>query len=369
VSLREADFPPSLERLGGGVFEGSGLVELDLGALRGGLVLTISSVGNCSALVSLTIPDGATIEGWALSGTKLKRLRIGLRVRMEATALRGTRIEEIELSDANEAVNESLNGLLLLASVVSPATVRVRTGVLVDVVPTRIVYGVNVFIVEEGAAILLLEAVELAVVGEMPESFPASLRLLDLFSANVTTLSSVHDLPSLRHLVVPVALEYVDDVSFCPRLEKIVFGDAPVRGLGDCAFQADSALEQFSVPAVLRSVDWEAFRGASISSLDASQCASLERFEVGGVLDAAEIKLPIGFSGTLANSFARSISCATFGANKLLTVVSVLVFGEARFTALVPPRGDFAGRMFEKAFPFSETAQLLTREAAPARPP
>jgi hypothetical protein len=81
--------------------------------------------------------------------------------------------------------------------------------------------------------------------------------------------------------------------------------------------------------------------------------------------------LPEQFSGILGNSCAKTIARATFGAVALEADVGkyVLALGEVRFTAFVPPRGDFAAAMFEKSVVFGETAQLLAREAAPSHPP
>jgi hypothetical protein len=116
----------------------------------------------------------------------------------------------------------------------------------------------------------------------------------------------------------------------------------------------------------------EAFFATSISTLDAGACGLLKYFRLCSLVYFGELILPGRFSGKLKFMYTRSIERATFGSVLLKTYPTPAVY-EMRFTALAPPRwgrdSKPAGEMFAKALVFSETAQLLAREAAPARPP
>jgi hypothetical protein len=174
----------------------------------------------------------------------------------------------------------------------------------------------------------------------------------------------------LRRLVVPAVLERVAlcGVAHCPRLEEVIFGDAPLQVIEMNAFNGDFRLERLALSATLKWVGC-AFQETSISDLDAGECSPLEAFAVNAVLSFLGLVLPSRFSGVL-DVYCGSIGRATFGSIKLnASNKFVLVFGEVRFTMLAPPRGDFKAKMFADAFAFGELSRLLGREMAVARPP
>jgi hypothetical protein len=183
----------------------------------------------------------------------------------------------------------------------------------------------------------------------------------------------VVDFPFLHRLTIPAVLECVDElgVASCPRLKEVIVGDAPLRELEEYAFCEDFSLERLPLPRTLKRVDSCAFGETLISSLDAGACESLESFGLSFALTFRELVLPGRFSGTLWTWTTRMIEHATFGSVELKAQEDkyVLVFGEVRFTSLAAPRGEFGREMFVDALVFGEKAQLLEREAAPARPP
>jgi hypothetical protein len=277
--------------------------------------------------------------------------------------LEGTRLSEIELRDAGDILEEELRASLAPTRIVC-------SGRVVDV--EEKVPNLTRFKFDGTGAIPATEALELTVVGGMPASFPSSVRSLDLLCAEAAVLTSVNRLPFLRRLVAPAVLERVDKwgVAHCPRLEEVVFGEAPVREFSAFAFREDFVLERFPLPATLRRMDGVALFCTAILRLDASECASLESFASGWVLNLSDMTLPNRFWGELLVFHCKSIERATFGWITLRTWSKFsLVFAEVRFTSLTPPRGDFTPEMVAEGFIFGETAQLLGRVAAPARPP
>jgi hypothetical protein len=92
---------------------------------------------------------------------------------------------------------------------------------------------------------------------------------------------------------------------------------------------------------------------------------------LGTLPDFLDLVLPSRFSGVLHSWKAKRVNKATFGSIELSAPIDkyIVVFGEVHFTSLTPPRGDFSSEMFAEALVFSETSQLLGREARPARPP
>jgi hypothetical protein len=325
ISLRRIDLPPSVRRIGAQAFECCSIVELDLSHLSGGLVLQDGAFFGCIDIVDVALPSSAKIGYQALSGLRsLRRLRSGRQTIFHKNALDGTRIGTVELSDAGVADESS---------------------------PEPVV----------------------RVVGEMPKLFPERVQVLDLSCTDSTILISVNSLPFLRKLIVPRVLERIgkNGAGSCPRLDEVIFGEAGVRRFGRKAFSMDFALERFPLPATLQTVKESAFDGTSIQSFDASDCASLESLALSSVPIFVDLVLPSRFSGVLSTLFTKSIERATFGSVSLDLFYDkfVLVFGEARFTALGPPRGDFSERILASALLFAEMAQLFGREAAAARPP
>jgi hypothetical protein len=76
------------------------------------------------------------------------------------------------------------------------------------------------------------------------------------------------------------------------------------------------------------------------------------------------------FSGLVWTTYTRRVRRATFGSISLDEVsFHHIIFDELRFKALRPPEGGFVPEMFAGASIESETASVLGREAAPARPP
>jgi hypothetical protein len=226
---------------------------------------------------------------------------------------------------------------------------------------------------EDGSEIRPTGPIDIAVVGEMPAWFPPSVQVLDLLRANVTKLTSVTGLRFLCRLIVPAVLECVGcrGVSRCPRLTEVVIGAAPLRKLESGGFENDLSLSQFPLPSSLEDME-EAFWATSISILDAGACGLLRCFRLWSPVYFRELILPGRFSGELEIMWTKSIEKATFG-SVLLETFPAPVVCEMRFTALAPPRwergSEPTAEMFAKALVFSETAQLLAREAAPARPP
>jgi hypothetical protein len=224
------------------------------------------------------------------------------------------------------------------------------------------------------------------VFGQMPKSFPKSLRVLDLLRADVKKLTSSHsgvvshvkrlagveNLPFLRRLVGPAALEKVahEGVANCPKLTEMIFGEAPLRELGLFAFADAFSLADLSLPVTLVDVHGGAFEGTAITFLDASECPFLKSFTLSSVPTFSGLILSHSFSGVLDADYAKLVCRATFGFINLAdTYRNVVVFGGVRFEALRPPRGEFAAEMFANASIASEMASLLEREAMPARPP
>jgi hypothetical protein len=198
-------------------------------------------------------------------------------------------------------------------------------------------------------------------------------------------------------------LECIDNggIAHCPQLEEVVFGEAPVREVGDDALQGDWALEHFEMPASLKKVEAFGLTGTSISSLNASECVFLESVAVGSVPNFIDLILPDRFSGEVYINSTKSIERATFGHVALSVSIEggcPPVFGEVRFTAFVPPEAEMVlaltrsplfevdafgaargvmptapegceSKMFATAFVLGETAQLFGRESAPAHPP
>jgi hypothetical protein len=181
------------------------------------------------------------------------------------------------------------------------------------------------------------------------------------------------ELPVLHRLTIPAVLECVGNsgVARCPRLKEVIIRDAPLRELEGYAFCEDFSLECLPLPRTLKTVDSCAFAQTLMSSLDAGVCESLESFGLSDALAFRELVLPGRFSGTLSTWMTRTVEHATFGSIELRAYEDkyVLVFGEVRFASLAAPRGEFAREMFAHALVFGEKAQLLEREAAPARPP
>jgi hypothetical protein len=304
----------------------------------------------------------------ALSGLKaLKRLRIESLSGFHETALDGTPLDEIELG--NDALSDS-------------------SRILARLTPVRVICGGKVieleepkltrFIVNGVGIILSTGALELAVIGDVQWLVPGSsirerLRALDLLHANMTKLHLGVDLPFLHRLTIPAVLECVgrSGVRDYPRLEEVIVGNAPLRELEGHAFCRDFSLECLPLPRTLKKVDSFAFADTLISNFDAGVCESLESFGLGFALTFHELVLPDRFSGTLSTWTARTVEHATFGSIELTAPEDgyILVFGEVRFTSLAAPRGGFAREMFVDALVFGEKAQLLEREAAPARAP
>jgi hypothetical protein len=342
----------------------SGIIEFDLSALTGGLVFEERALECCASLVSLVLPAKARAGSCAFSGLKsLKQLRVESLAGLDKSALDGTKIDEIELSGTIDDLKESLQHAELLARLA----------------PTRIVHEGREIEVKDEVSIARLikrgrakvptaEALDLAVVGEMPPSFPECVRFLDLLEANATKLTSVRELPFLRRLIVPAVVEEIGrrGVERCPRLEEVIFGDAPILSIICLAFNGDFGLERLSLPSSLRDV-W--LEGTMLSRLDASECGFLELFTTSSLPTFAEVVLPSRFSRAFW-VWCKSIGRAAFGSIELNALCQVvLLFDEVRFTALKPPRGDFSSEMVAKAFVFGEPAELFGREAAPARPP
>jgi hypothetical protein len=295
----------------------------------------------------------------------LKRLQAGSLAGLGDGLLDAVELGEIELSDADCVMDEELLGRL--------APVRVTCGGRTIEVGEEVDPELGRFTFDGATEIPTTEALDLTVIGNVPKSFPISVRIIDLSRANATRLSSVRNLPFLRRLVVPAVLECVGEygISSCPRLAEVVFGEAPLRELGDFAFEGDVRLEHLSLPAALKRVDDDAFHDTSISSLDAGECGSLETLVLDSVLSFCLLVLPGEFSGNLRFDYCKSVKRATFGAIGLEGSLNkfCLTFGEVRFAALGPPRGGFIEEMVANAFVFGERAQLLKREATVARPP
>jgi hypothetical protein len=315
----------------------------------------------------------------ALSGVKLKQLRVESFDKFSEFSLDGAHIENIEFGGT---IDELGRGKLALNSI---GEVTVTEGLLARVAPTRLVCKATTVVVEEGIPALTqftfdgageipeVDALDLAVVGEGPQSFPESIRVLDLLRANMKTLTSASGIPFLRRLVAPAVLEEVAEggVGYCPRLEEFVIGDAPLRKIDYASFEGDFWLVNFPLPAALTEVHKEAFVCTGISSLNASECGHLRSFGVSSLASFCDLVLAARFSGVLATVYTKWMRRATFGGIELKAGSDkcCLVFGEVRFTALRPPGGDFTPEMLAGAFINSETAQLFGREASPARPP
>jgi hypothetical protein len=382
VGLHEFEIPPSVNRIGLGAVQLSAIVDLDFGHVREGLVIGARALEGCSRLVSLVLPAGAVAEAGSLSGLKsLKHLRLQTLEGIDETALDGTHLGDIELGGI-DSLNKLLEGILTPRSAsVQSVTVGVREGILVRLAPTSFICGPMTVVVEAedevkfefsgGVEIPAAEPLDLAVMGELPESLPTCIRILDLVGAEVTVLKSVQDLPFLRRLVFPASLERIaeEGIAGCPRLEDIVVGNAPLREIEQCAMADDWSLERFRLPCALEVVAGSVFFGTSIACLDASECGSLREIAVSSTPVFEDLDLPPSFAGVLRVWYTVRFKQATFGAIDADVARSGLVFDLVRFAALKQPRGDFVPKMFSGALVFSEAAQLLGREAAAARPP
>jgi hypothetical protein len=377
ISLLEVDVPGSVIRIGMWAFANCGFVELDLGHLNGGLKVGACAFEFCSSLVELILPAGARVGADVLNGGSLDRLRIGPRVDLNKKAFEGVRVSELELSDENERVKEWLGGNL------PGGTVTVSEGLCGCLGRSRVICaGATTVIEEEVPDLTIMEvhsgwtiwggnALEVRVFGEAPESLRGNdcVHVLDLLNANVTKLE-MSEMRFLRRLVAPSVLEKVSRIWYCPRLEEVIFGKAPVREFGWLAFEGDYSLVHVPLPTSLESV--AGFEQTSISSLDARECALLKEMKIGRIMPLfRDVILPCRFSGFFVVKFAKVIERSTFGAVTLGANCCrfILRFGEVRFTALGPPRGDFVTKMFTGALVFSERTQVLDREAAPALPP
>jgi hypothetical protein len=303
-----------------------------------------------------------------LRGLKsLKHLQLESLSGLDKAALDGARIGDIELSGTRDDLLESLQHEGLLARLAPARSVHVGTTIEIE----EKIEEFRRFILDGTAELPSAGALEVIVVGNMRKSFPESIRVLDLLRANLTKLTLNDDLPFLRRLIVPAVLEETASVCNCPRLDEIVFGDAPVREVGMYAFVGALSLDTFSVPETLRNVDKSALFGSGICRLDASGCSFLEWFALGTLPGFLDLILPSRFSGVLHSSEAKEVNKAIFGSIELKAPFNkyIIVFGKIHFTSLTPPRGDFISEMFAEALVFSETSQLLGREAGPARPP
>jgi hypothetical protein len=350
--------------IGVDAFAYSAIVGLDLAGLER-VVLEAGALEGCGELVDLSLPATTTINPMALSGLELlKHLKLNSRAKVDEDALSGTWLAELYMSGSGEDWRK--NGFNFLAGGM-PARV-ILGGKEIEVgEPER---DLTRFVFDGSCEIPKADALDLAVIGELPKSFPRSIQFLDLLRANVTKLTSLNDLPYLHRVVVPAVLECIgeDSLANCPRLEELVIGGTSLREIEELAFGGDFALKHFRVPPSVVQVDVNAFFATPISVLDAGECKCLESYAVSSVLRFIGLILPIGFSGDLSALLVKSFGRATFGSVKL-EAQPVLTFDEVRFTAFAPPRGDADAEMVIKAFVFSESAQLLEREAAPARPP
>jgi hypothetical protein len=179
-------------------------------------------------------------------------------------------------------------------------------------------------------------------------------------------------LPVLRRLVAPAVLEEVADggVSNCPQLTEMILGEAPLRRLGNAAFGDDFSLESLSLSLTLVDIGRHAFTGTAIASLDASECPFLNAIALSSLQTFCDLILPPTMLGVLSALYTTLVLRATFGSISLDDdSYDHIIFGELRFGAFRPPQGGFVPEMFARASIESETASVLDREAAPARPP